>query len=339
MLANKNRWNLSSFPKTLVKLGLVLLFSCVLTAGSYSAFSQTINKALIKLRPIDTQPVDISSIKIGEQEVTPGKSVDANEQWIKELRLRVRNTSNKNVKFVLVKLWFTRDADGKPILPEHYFFQGQNLLISPNDPTNKHYLASRHYSGEITLLPGEELDLQTAQDAVQGIYERVKTKNIPQSVVNNIVITVEAVVFDDDSAWIMGNKSVRDKNNPQTWINVQDKETVSYKPASYSKLNLKTKPVVITNPKNYSACKYVTSITYALCYTEADCYAYTQNLANAQSYGKLPEFAWVACRMYQFGLECQDTWGDTYITPWSADCTIVKSTGKKNNNITVGVDR
>ena len=338
MLASKNRQNLNSFPKILVNLGIVLLSSCVLIAGSYSAFSQTSNKALIKLHPIDTQPADISLIKIGEQVVLPGKSVDANEQWIKELQLRVKNTSDKIVKFVLVKLWFSLDTDGKPILPEHYFFQGQNLLISPNDPTNKHYLASRHYSGEITLLPGEELDLQTAQDAVQGIYERVKTKNIPQRIVNNIVITVEAVVFDDDTAWIMGNKSVRDKNNPQTWVNVQDKDTVIYKPASYSTANLKTKPVVITNPKNYGACKYVTSVTSALCYTEADCYAYTQNLANAQSYGKLPGPATVACRMYQFGIECQDFWTDTYITPWSPDCTIVKSNSKKNN-ITVGVDR
>jgi hypothetical protein len=175
------------------------------------AYSQTVSSNSIRILELPLQPVEVSSVKVREMTIVPGKEFATEGGWLKHLKVSVKNTSSQNIKYICLRVSFPKDASGRPLLPSLFAYQGKNLLT--NDDQSKDTL---------DLAPLGETDLMVLEKAALDTYNFATKRQYSMNTVNHVTVTLEAVVFDDDTAWITGYKAIRNKSNLMAWDIIQD---------------------------------------------------------------------------------------------------------------------
>jgi hypothetical protein len=164
-------------------------------------------KKSITHSPQRNQPVGLEKIKVAGQEIklkaeTESKEdLEGDDDWMKNLTVTLKNTSDKNIVYALLVMNFPETAAAGPMShPLHY----GRYPKSPDD-----------LKAVTALKPGEEAEITLAA----AEYDNLKTflKSMSFSNVNSFEIKLDSVIFDDDLLWFGGILMRRDPNDPKQW--------------------------------------------------------------------------------------------------------------------------
>lgn len=165
------------------------------------------------------EPVDITLVRTKKGVVEFGREFDDDDvDWIRGLRLTVKNKSIKNINYVKFHLYFERPkGDSSPPLL-HSIVYG-----SKASPSKVPRILAPDRAVDLTL-PG------SSYDAIKRALSRLGYS----AVANHVEIALAEVVFDDDSMWSNGYWFRRDPTDRQNWIPFDRAFTRSYHPVQNS---------------------------------------------------------------------------------------------------------
>lgn len=157
------------------------------------------------------EPVEMEDIQVrdnqGLKSVKPGAKFRGNEDWLKGLTLRLKNTSDKSIVYAEVRVYVpTSETEDKPVAFSLRYgvmprLGSDNLGLSPSQPIA--------HGRSVTVVLSDD-DYELAKNIVR---EKRGDVNF-----NHVEIRVGMIVFDDGTAWKNGYSIRRDPNNPERWV-------------------------------------------------------------------------------------------------------------------------
>jgi hypothetical protein len=151
--------------------------------------------------------VALVKTRIGVIELDKKITID-DEDWFKELTIRVHNISDKPVTFVSVELRFRR--------PQYQSKEPDLLVplvygINPFDPPAKNLSPPPS-----PILPKETANITLADTNYNSIRTMLSELNYPPNI-NAIKVGIRSVGFADGTTWVSGRIFKRDPNDPEKW--------------------------------------------------------------------------------------------------------------------------
>jgi hypothetical protein len=155
--------------------------------------------------------VEISSVEVGGQPIEAGKRFSANDDWLKSLKIRGENISDKAIVNIVIALSFEQ-----PGLEdfEYSFAYGAMPQSAEEARVSK------------KIKPNETVDIQLSEAAYDNLRTMLAQRGHPHGV-EAIIISIGAVTFDDFTLWRHGKLLRPDPTNPKKWrvIKPTDKES------------------------------------------------------------------------------------------------------------------
>ena len=186
-----------SHAQTLITIVVCLFFSS-------PAFAR--RERNIKLAVIPGQPVKVVEVKVGGRAVKPADTFTADNNWLKGLRLKLKNTSGRSITALQIEF----------IIPESV--TGRNAILQPIVYGRESFGAGCARVSTVTkaILNGDNLEMVfSAED-----YSRVRQLLADMGVntpISDIEIRVGMTVFNDGTAWSEGHQLRRDDSRPGQW--------------------------------------------------------------------------------------------------------------------------
>jgi hypothetical protein len=153
----------------------------------------------IQIEQISIEPIQITAIYVGPQRVKPRTPFPNYEQWLRDLSVEVKNTSDVSIKYIELALSFpAKQPDGKRWLGDLWMTYGWD------------YFRDRELKkGELDVIipPGGSVrisfDLPTHQRQLNSLMRIIR--DVPASALSELIISLYVVVYEDlDSAWYKG---------------------------------------------------------------------------------------------------------------------------------------
>ena len=210
--------------KTTVALKLILVianlcFLVIYVSGwTGRPFIQSNKKSIVRRVTYEKDPVEISFHLKGrpltkETLVDSFRSndFDADGDWLKDLTIKIKNTSGKTITWMLVNLEFPEvTKDGAVAL--HQIFLG----VDPDAPFAR---------PELRLLPNQtlEISLNDKDDDLKRLI-KVIGSGMPVESVSKLLVEFHAAYFDDDTRFQTGVMYRRNPvpGDPQKWIKIDN---------------------------------------------------------------------------------------------------------------------
>lgn len=217
-------YKLLPFKMKLVVLSAALVSLLVIgfSTGAYTdppanMISQGGGKVLEKGDEFDP-PVKVTLVKSKIGDIEPGETIDAPDDWLKGLTIRVRNDSGKSITHVAVELRFRRP----PAQAKNYDFvstleYGPNPFDQPRPDSAK---------SPAPILPGQTTEMTLSDAEYESIRSSLDELRYPKSV-KKVRVKVRAVGFSDGTAWVEGVIFSPDPDNPGRWIPAKKKQASS----------------------------------------------------------------------------------------------------------------
>jgi len=163
-------------------------------------------KVVDQERNYPNQPVEIVGLRIDGKvaNLNEGVKVEAETEWLKGLSWEIKNRSNKNILSIDLYVMFPDTQANGPIFvcPMHY----------GNDPK------ATAGSGSVEpLKPGDTAGFAISNGIYSGIKKHLESR-MSLAEVNHVRVRPELIVFDDDTAWSMGQEMHRDPDKPSRWV-------------------------------------------------------------------------------------------------------------------------
>jgi hypothetical protein len=160
------------------------------------------------------EPVKIIGLYLGTEPITSGKDFQADKDWIRNLRIEIKNVSDQPIKEVILNFDFPVgvDVNDVPRLERVEIRYGRNYWYGPG-----RYVDTRN--PEILIQPGEtamvsyEFNFSNDPDLLAANLPLIYRKELPNS---GYVYLSAAVFGDTDRAWFMRRYLMRDEQN--RWI-------------------------------------------------------------------------------------------------------------------------
>jgi hypothetical protein len=156
------------------------------------------------------EPIKILSVKIKSKEIrTDQKFVDNNDDWFGGLTVEIENTSNQTIVNVQMALDFPDEAGLKGSPARDYIAYGTSDPSEPN-------------ASQPPLNPGEKAilkiqDYQSLRDFLDKVGHNKDLKEFR--------LSIDSVLFTDDTKWAAGQIFMRDPNNPEIWLPEKKQKT------------------------------------------------------------------------------------------------------------------
>jgi hypothetical protein len=155
------------------------------------------------------QPLSLTKAVLAE----PGfrtEEFEGDRDWLKDLTIKIKNTSGKTITWMLVNLLFP-DITKDGAIALHQIFLG----VDPDAPFAR---------PELRLLPNQTLEIP-----LNGRYEDLKRlvnvigSGTPIESVSKLEVEFHAALFDDETRFQTGEMFRRnpDPNDPQKWIRIK----------------------------------------------------------------------------------------------------------------------
>jgi hypothetical protein len=153
--------------------------------------------------------VEFSEIKVSQNAVEPGKSFDADDEWLNKSFVKVKNISGKPIVYLEVTLDFPETKATGSVMSYRVVFgqRPESRLPQRHDP--------------MFMLPGDTLEIPLDKH-----YTKIKSFVEGRHRITDISkleLGIGFVVFADKTAWTAGNFLRQDPNNPDHYINIGDK--------------------------------------------------------------------------------------------------------------------
>ncbi len=193
-----------------VLCAVALLFGTLYTATRAHLVSQQLNQRSIgRLRPERDEPLRIRAVRAKGRSVRRNEKFDADDDWLRELTIRVKNVSGKRILFASIDLLFPAAEPGGPRAIDQIDYGNRELLTRPPTPNELR-------SG---IEPQQEVDIQLngiAYDRVRSLLADIGYVGIPR-----VELRLGRVIFQDDSTWYAGSPFRRDARDSKNWTNVE----------------------------------------------------------------------------------------------------------------------
>ena len=167
------------------------------------------------------QPIQLVSLEVGDKVLDNENKVLADEDWLKNLELNLKNTSSKTI--VYIKVFLQIEAQGKMQHPLRIPLTfGQALLTktfkSSNDKTID--IAKK-------LKPNESIKLSIKPSLFDSSSQFIENNEIKD--IEKVKVIFDFIVFDDGTAWSQGQWMRRNHDNDKRWdvIDVSKKKLIS----------------------------------------------------------------------------------------------------------------
>jgi hypothetical protein len=198
----------------LIALGCILVSAMLVNVGDrahaerhVAGTSQQDGKMFEKGDDFDP-PVKIVLVKSKIGVIETDKKIEANDDWLKGLTIRVRNDSSEIVTHVSVELRFRRPQNQAN---EHDFVTqisaGRDPFGSPQSSSSK---------APVSLLPGQTIDITVSNTEYESSRTALNELNYPPSI-KAVRARIRAIGFSDGTAWSSGMIFERDPDNPEGW--------------------------------------------------------------------------------------------------------------------------
>ena len=157
--------------------------------------------------PLHREPVEFVELKVAGQSVKPGISFLADDDWLKGLTMTLKNVSGKPILGVVVRLEIQIiDPKVPPFLLIDLNFGRETRPLKDNDE-------------KVMPLPiedGQSITL-TLTDARYSSIQRTRAARGALPAINRVRMSLIFVVYDDDTAWAIGDLVRRDPGNSGSW--------------------------------------------------------------------------------------------------------------------------
>lgn len=191
--------------RRLIVMAMCLAASPAVSGGATQGEERTIKK--YKWR---NEPVKISKLKIKGLPVGFGQKFNAEDDWVKGLTLRVKNTSDKPIVFVSFSIiFFEREVEGSGNLPLGMQVSYGRMPPAPGEPPVT--------DAPKPIFAGESVELVfTAEDYGLVQYAQKKFDYYP-SKIKEVEVILSTIVFTDGKMWNSGGLMRRDPDDPRRW--------------------------------------------------------------------------------------------------------------------------
>lgn len=175
-----------------------------------------------KLRTLERRltkndPVDLINFEINNKIFDDKKTVLGNRFWLRDLRINVRNMTNKPIIYVKVNIQIDpREGMKLPVILPMIF--GSYGIPSRNNPNQLETIPP--------LLPNQVIKMGLAFD----VYEKFINSVLPENQIddlNKVKYYLDFVAFDDGTGWQRGQMMRRNPNNPKLWDSVPTNRRIS----------------------------------------------------------------------------------------------------------------
>jgi hypothetical protein len=198
--------SLKLFPAQVITLLFIVGLIPTCAGGVYGQTAQSQERVIKKLS-WPKEPIRIKAIKSKDKTIELGEKFSAGDDWLKDLMVRVDNTSGKTILFIGIDLRFKRN-DGSPEPPWAFTLAyGRRKL--PNE--------SMHPDAPKPLLPGETVDISLYNGAYDQIKSRLQELNYSGGI-RGMELIVNDIYFADGTRWYAGKLFYPDPDNPSTWL-------------------------------------------------------------------------------------------------------------------------
>ena len=154
--------------------------------------------------------VRVTKLKVGPNIRRFSEEFDESDDWLKRLSPEIESTAIKPITYLEINLKFPETRSSGNLM-SYPITMGIRPNSTPSAPAQK----------ALHLMPGETLEITLDND-----YDRLERfVGIRHSMnqIHRVQVEVGFIVFDDGTAWIVGDFFRPDPNNPRHYINVGPK--------------------------------------------------------------------------------------------------------------------
>jgi hypothetical protein len=181
-------------------------------AFTFQVLAGQVKEREIKKLNWPKEPVKIGKLKAKGATVILGEKFRADDDWVKELTISIKNISEKTITYLEIELSFPRDkgapeetdAHDRIIYGQYPALPGETATAHPDQPP---------------IRPGNTVDVVLRD--YEGIRKFLNETHYPVSI-NRLEVSVGDLVFDNGTKWSGGGLFRRDPDNPGGWIRIKE---------------------------------------------------------------------------------------------------------------------
>lgn len=163
---------------------IVLFLSTILLFSSFS-FAQTAQKSLATPSWKD-QPLIVESFQIEGKTVKHNESFDASSDWLKSLKIKVKNVSSKTIEGFSANFSAVVPGKDKKV---GFLIQYGITPVAKDSAKN--------------ILPGEEIEIELPEDYREAFREYVNRSSSLEAV-TSFYLSIFSIYFSDKTEWTAG---------------------------------------------------------------------------------------------------------------------------------------
>jgi hypothetical protein len=161
-------------------------------------------------RTYPNEPIELTDLRVGGKTVLLNQGIDGGADWLNGLGWKIKNISKKNILTIELYLMFPdiEARGGKPFV--HPMRYGYDPKLPPN-----------YNNSDVTepLKPNESVRFVVSETTFMAIKPLLESK-IAFTDLRHLRIRFELIVFDDDTAWSLGEE-MRRYPGSLTWLPIQ----------------------------------------------------------------------------------------------------------------------
>lgn len=181
-----------------ITVGMLCLV-CVAFAEAQQVEARLLKKQ--KLPAVEPAPLEFSGLRAGSAAINFDQPFQAGEDWVKGLSFDLKNVSGKTITHFRIGLYL-HNPDNQQRAVATMVFHGRNTGMPGVEPS-------------VRVAPGETVHAGY-EDKQYESFKRVR-QQIALGKVTEATLSIEMVVFDDDTAWRNGYLMRRDSADPLRW--------------------------------------------------------------------------------------------------------------------------
>lgn len=152
------------------------------------------------------------------------EKVLAAQNWLKDLKLTIKNTSSKTIVYFYIELVIPKSERLKTRVPIPLRFGTPLFLLTDNGMT---YIEKKNRE---LLRPGETVTVSVKEYVLKAFTQSLQKRGAEDF--DSVKLEIQNVDFDDFSGWSFGNEWQRDSNGKRrSSISTEDSEkpTIQYR--------------------------------------------------------------------------------------------------------------
>lgn len=154
-------------------------------------------------------PLEIKAVKTKKGTTKIGEAISEDDDWFDGLTVSIENTSGKTIIYIGGGFLFPKPKEG--VVAEPPWYHTFNYGRHPAAPS-----AARLTNLPISVKPGEMFDITLSNSDYVSTKQRLRQFGFPESI-KDIKFNIEEIYYDDGTAWIVGDESERDPDNPEKY--------------------------------------------------------------------------------------------------------------------------